>query len=261
MRLAKMRSLIRWTAKLGVVGSAVLGTWLTTSLPTWAIPRNEMLEILQSVPLFAITDPDGAPLVQNLPENRGLVNVFLSPSHAQTLLEELRAQKPEVGNRVSVSLVSLDETYLFAEANADSGLILSYIPTQTQLEYAQRLWVNQRRPDQPERFPGTPLFLARAGAAQNYLSYRRGDSEEVVPFFFDPVRLEEVIAELEASDPSVAGTVTVEVVPLEGVLRTLEADNDPDLGRIEIVPLRETIEFINSNSPQNSNPPAPASGN
>ncbi|NEO88223.1 MAG: hypothetical protein F6J87_28790 [Spirulina sp. SIO3F2] len=261
MRLAKMRSLIRWTVKLGVMSSAVLGTWFITSLPAWAIPRDEMLKILESVPMFAITDPEGAPLVQNLDQNRGLVNVFLSPSQAQTLLEELRAQKPEVGNRVSVSLVSLDETFLFAEANEESGLLLNYIPTQTQLEYAQRVWTNQRRPDQPEQFPGTPLFIARAGANQNYLSYRRGDSEEVVPFFFDPVRLDEVVSDLIAQDPSVQGTITVEVVPLEGVLKTLEADDDPDLGRIELVPLRETIEFINANSPQNSTAPAGSAGN
>lgn len=243
-----MRSLLRWTAKIGLVSSAILSTWLSTSLPAWAIPRADLLKMLETVPVFVLTDPDGAPVVQNLRDDRGLVNVFLSPLTAEELLTELRSQRPEVGAQVQVSLISLEQTYLFSEANNDRGLFLSYIPTETQQEYAQRVWRRQRQANQPEQFPGTPLFVARVGPQQSYLSVQREGNETVVPFFFDPLRLEEVVQEFLRVNPAAEGTVSVEVVPLEGVIRTLETQNDPDLNRIELVPLREALDYINENA-------------
>ncbi|MEM8639428.1 MAG: Tic22 family protein [Cyanobacteria bacterium P01_G01_bin.54] len=241
-----MRSLLRWTAKFGVISSAILGTWLATSLPTWAIPRADLLNMLKTVPMFVLTDLNGAPVVQNLGNQQSLVQVFLSPSAAETLLTQLRAQSPEVGRQAQVSPITLEQTYLIAEANAQQGLRLRYIPTSTQREYAQRVWQRQRRSDQPAQFPGTPLFVARVGPS--YLSVQQQGSETVVPFFFDPLRLEQVVQEFLQANPDAQGSISVQVVPLEGVIRTLETQDDADLDRIELVPLREALDYITENS-------------
>lgn len=254
-----MRSLIRRIVTTGLIGTTLLSVWLGSTLKALAIPRDKLLGILGQVPVFVIADSEGAPVIQNVSENQGRVNVFLSPGMAKQVLETLREQNPDVGNQVDVQVISLADSYTFSEQSRENGVFVVFIPTQTQIGYAQPVWEEQRQEletlndndpknDPPEIFPGTPLFVAWTGNAnnRNYLSVTE-DGETSVPFFFDPERFEEVVREFKAGNAS-AGEVNVEVLPLEGMINTLESENDPDLERIQLVPLRETVRLFRQQS-------------
>ena len=58
-----MNSLMRWSTTLGLVGSTVLATWLGQTLKVLALPTDDVIKILQGVPVFTISDAQGAPLV------------------------------------------------------------------------------------------------------------------------------------------------------------------------------------------------------
>lgn len=251
-----MRSLIRRIVTTGLIGTTLLSVWLGSTLKAFAIPREKLLGILGQVPVFVIADSEGAPVIQNVSDTQGRVNVFLSHGMATQVLATLREQNPDVGSQVDVQVISLADSYTFSEQSGDSGVFITFIPTQTQIGYAQPVWEEQRQTlgtlndgdpnnDPPEVFPGTPLFVAWTGTAanRNYLSVTEENGTTSVPFFFDPERFEEVVTEFKAGNANV-GEVNVEVLPLEGMIRTLSQDNDSDLERIQLVPLRETVRLF-----------------
>ena len=59
-------------------------------------------------------------------------------------------------------------------------------------------------------------------------------------------QLEELTTRFVEQQPELAGTLTIEAVPLEGVIETLATDNDPLLEQIVLVPTEESLEFLES---------------
>ncbi len=49
-----MKSLIRWGATLGLIGSTVLGTWFEPNLRSFALPEQEIVQKLNQVPVFLL---------------------------------------------------------------------------------------------------------------------------------------------------------------------------------------------------------------
>ncbi len=62
--------------------------------------------------------------------------------------------------------------------------------------------------------------------------------------FFDNRQLEEMISKYQETNPEESATVDIQVVSLEGVIRTLETDSDEMLKSISLVPLTESQQFI-----------------
>ena len=108
-----------------------------------------------------------------------------------------------------------------------------------------------------------PLFVATTGEDKGYLTIQR-DNQQVIPFFFEKEQLDTMLTNFKAEQPDVASKVKVEVIPLEVMLSTLENSNDEGLNKIVLVPTKESIEFIRSNSPAPApgqpNSPAPTNG-
>jgi len=55
--------------------------------------------------------------------------------------------------------------------------------------------------------------------------------------------------------PAVASSVQIQVVPLEGVIQTLQTSDNQDLAKIVLWPSSEAIQFVQS-LPANPNPQA-----
>ena len=63
-----MKSLVRWSATLGLVGSTLLGSVFTGNLQALALPEEQVVKTLQPIPVFTVTDAQGAPLVASVPD-------------------------------------------------------------------------------------------------------------------------------------------------------------------------------------------------
>jgi Tic22-like family len=243
------KSIARWSATVGLVGSTLIGTLLGGNLPALALTEQEVAQQLQSVPVFTVTDNEGAPLVATGEGQRAIAGAFISQQDAVAFIEQLKSNNPDLGGRVQVVPVSLSEIYQLNNDNADQqgqeNVRFAYVPMEEQVEKALAL-VKQENPQATE-FQGVPLFVARgAEQEQGYLTIDI-DGKPMIPFFFEKEQLQERVQNMN---------VKIEVVPLEGVIQALQNGNDEFLKSILLVPSRESLQFLQSLS-QNNSQPAP----
>ena len=66
-----MKSLVRWGAMLGLVGTTLLGTVTTTIAPAIALSEQEIKSKLDNIPVWLITNPQGLPLSRPIPQQNG----------------------------------------------------------------------------------------------------------------------------------------------------------------------------------------------
>lgn len=257
-----MKSLVRWSTTLGLVGSTLLGSFFTNNLSALALPDEQVLQKLQPVPVFTVTDAQGAPLVASVPKGQNnqtssIAGVFISRKDAQAFVDRLKTEKPDIGKAVQVVPVSLGEVYKLNKENRNKpgALDFAFIPTQQQVQSAQALMSQSGQ--QPQPFSGTPLFVARGGPDQGYLTVQE-NNQQIIPFFFEKEQLQVMVDRFKQQQPQLAATIKIQAVPLEGVIQTLQTKNDAQLNKIVLVPSKESIEFLRSLQSAPAAPAAPA---
>jgi len=239
-----MKALIRWGATLSLIGSAAFGTVFGFDLPAQALPEEQVAERLQYIPAFAVVGQDGAPLVANA-DGRNISGVFISQQDANAFVTKLKRENPQLGNQVRVQPTSLAEIYKLdaAQGRQQNGLDFAYVPVQSQVEAATNLLRQQGQ--NVQQFNGVPLFVARGGRDNGYLTLQQ-EGQQVIPFFFEQAQLQQLITRFQQQQPGQASNIKIEVVPLEGVIATLEEKNDPQLTRIMLIPTQESLRFLES---------------
>ena len=236
-----MKSLIRWGATLGLLGSTVLTSWLGQIPKALALPQEDVIKVLQGVPVFTITTEEGGPLIATLEDDQKVTQVFMSQQDANNFLANLKTNQPDIGNKVKVQPVSLGEVYRFAlSSNTDTeSLKFAYIPMQSAVESAKKV-LN----DNGEEYQGgVPLFILRGGPENSLLTIQQ-DNQEVIPFFFEKAPIQKIADQMKKDQPEIAETMKIQVIPLENVIGLLQAKDDAMLKQIQLIPSQETINFI-----------------
>ena len=225
------------------------------NLKALALSNTQIDEKLRSVPVFAITDAQGAPLIASVPKqgqqqsgNDSLTKIFISQQDAQAFVDQLKTTNPQLAASVRVTLVSLGEIYQLTQANKGKPeeVQFAFVPAQQQVQSAKT--VLQQTGQQVNEFNGVPLFLARGGAENGYLTIQRGQ-QEVIPLFFNKEDLQGMVDRFKQQQPNVTATIKIEVVNLESVLEALRTENDPFLSQMMLIPSRESLEFVRSLQP------------
>lgn len=247
-----IESLVRWSAKLGVVGALFLTIGMVENLPASALPEERVLEKLDPVPVFTIADEQGAPLVASGEDEGKVAGVFISQEDANQFVARLKTKNPELADKVKVVPVSLGEVYKLAESaeTQENALNFAYVPQEEAVNSAKTIGADTY-------VGGVPLFVAKGGEENGYLTIEK-DSQQVIPFFFDKGQLDEVVAKFKEQKPEIADSVDIEVVPLEGVIETLETSEDKMLEKIVLIPTEESIKFLQSISAPSTEETAPA---
>ena len=241
-----MKSLLRWSTTLSLVGSTVLGTWFG-STEALALPAEQVVQKLRPVPVFTVADEQGAPLVASGENNAKVAGVFISRQDAQEFVQRLQTEKPELGSKVQVVPVSLGEVYQLAQSSEtqQEGLNFTYVPMQEEVDEAKQLLVANGQ----EYQGGVPLFVAKGGEEDGYLMIEQ-NNQQVIPFFFEKEQLQQLIERFKEQKPELASTIKVEVVVLEGMISTLQESDNELLNKIVLVPSAESIEFLRSAAQQ-----------
>ncbi|ODV36184.1 hypothetical protein BFG60_4368 [Microcystis aeruginosa NIES-98] len=248
-----MKSLIRWTATLGLVGTTMLTSLLGSYSKALALPEEQIVKTLQSVPVFAIADDQGVPLIAVEKEQK-FTGVFISKQDAQNFFERLKKENPEVASKVKVQAVSLAQVYKMQTSQTDQNrLIIDFVPKESEVESAKKLLSERGQQYQG----GVPLFVPKAGKESNFLVVNR-NNQDFIPFFFEKAAALQMVEQYKKANPAEAATVKIDVIPLESVIATLQQSNDEALTKILLYPSQETIDFIRANSNQNApnQPPA-----
>lgn len=242
-----MKSLVRWSATAGLIGTTLAGTFLAGTLQVLALTQEQILQKLRPIPVFTIANSQGAPLVASPPQGQKgnpVAGVFITQQDAQAFLDGLKTKNPELVKNVRVVPVSLAEVYQLNIANKDKKdkLDFAFVPSRQQVDTAQTLL---KQSGDKNAFSGTPLFVARGGPEKGYLTIQQGN-EQVIPMFFKKEDLQNLMDRFKQQDPKVASTLEVQVLNLEGVIEVMRTKNDPQLNQIVLIPPKESLEFIRS---------------
>ena len=245
---AVMKSLVRWGTTLGLVGSAIIGSSLIGGTRVLALPQEQVMKKLGSVPVFTVTDNKGAPLVASVPDGQSkatIAGVFISEHDAQAFVEQLKSKHPDIAKTVKVVPVSLGQVYQLNQTNKNkpNAVDFTYVPERQQVNSALALL--QQSGQKINQFNGTPLFVARAGQQKGYLTIKR-ENDQVIPFFFQKEELQTMLDRFKQQKPDLASTIEIQVVSLEGVIQTLKTSNNSELNQIMLVPPQESIAFVRS---------------
>ncbi|GAB4371843.1 MAG: hypothetical protein Kow00121_13640 [Elainellaceae cyanobacterium] len=237
-----LKSWMRLTT-VAVVGS-VLGMLSSHGLQAVALTEQEVIDRLQTVPMFTLTDAEGAPLVLNSTDeqtNRSLASFFVSWQDAQLFLENLRTEYP--GLAVQVVPVSLAEVYELAIRDRDQ-IEFAFVPMQSQIDVARLLL--QQNGQGVEQFQGVPLFIAQSSNPdEGYLTIRQ-DQQEAIPIFFTWEAMQQMLDRLRQTNSDLANRMTVQVLSLENIISVLQSSDTPELNQIVLIPPGESIEIIRS---------------
>lgn len=224
-----------------LVMATILTCWLSQGTKLLALPQAEIVEKLKPIPVFTVADSQGAPLVATNEDNVKVAGVFISKQDANNFVNKLKQENPELGKQVQVVPVSLSEIYEISQESAKQkdGVNFAYVPTKAQVDQAKKI--------STEYQGGVPLFVARAGDDQGYLTIKQNE-REVIPFFFEQNQVSKLVESFKQAQPDLASKVVIEVVPLEGVLAALQEGNDEMLKKIVFWPSQESLEFLRSNT-------------
>lgn len=243
--MSKKKSLSDKLKNVGLVSATVLSCWLTQTSKILALPQEVIVQKLKPIPVFTIADAQGAPLIASNDQDGKVAGVFISQQDANGFVQRLKQENPELGKQVQVVPVSLGEIFELSEKNSQEkdAVNFAYVPSQSQVEQARKLNSKYQA--------GVPLFVARAGDDQGYLTIKQND-QEVIPFFFDQKQVEQLVESFKKSQPSLASSVKIEVVILEGILDALKQGKDEMLTKIVLWPSQESIEFLRANVPKSN---------
>ena len=244
-----MKSLMRWGATVGIVGTAIASSWFSTTLEALALPKEQIEQKLKEVPVFAIADSKGAPLVASEKDGTRVAGVFISQTDAKKFVEDLKTKNPRLANQVKVVGVSLAEVYKLSQENVNKKdrLNFAFVPVQSQVELAKKVTTNN---GQTQKYAGgVPLFVARGGKDNGYLTVEQ-NKDKVIPFFFEKSDLQKLVNRFKKEQPRLASTVKIEVIPLEGMINTLEKSDNQLLNKVVLIPNKESIQFLQQQAKQ-----------
>lgn len=259
-----MKSLFRRGATAGLVGGVLIGSLFAGVAQVLALTQEQIVQKLRPIPVFTITNPQGAPLVANPPNGQKgspVAGVFITQKDAQAFLDTLKSKNPDLAKNVKVTPVSLAEIYQMEVSNQGKAdaLEFAFVPSQQQVDSA--LGILKQSGQQVQQFNGTPLFVARGGEKKGYLTIQQG-GKAVIPMFFKKEDLQNLVERFKQQQPNDAAKIEIQVLNLEGVIEVMRTKNDPQLEQIVLIPPKETVEFIRSNMGNQQgggqNKPAPA---
>jgi Tic22-like family len=263
-----MKSLVRWGTTFGLVGSTLLATVLGVIAPVLALSEQQVKEKLDSVPVFLITNPQGVPLTRTLaPAQSGqkpatVADVFMSGQEAQSFMEQLRTSKgndPKLGEVIktlNVRAVPMGIIYeKFREnANKPDRVVFAFQPTKNEVDGAMTLL--RQNGQQVKEFPSVPVFIVQS-PDKGYVSVkRRQDNKEVIPLFLAKKDAQGLLEQVKQKVPN----AQIQVVDIDGVIKTLREKNDDWLNQISLIPSSDSMQFIgkqpNNAAPRGNQAPA-----
>lgn len=245
-----MKSLIRWSAALALVGSILLGSLFVGNARVLALPEEEVKARLETVPVFTLVDAEGSLVVATFTEEQNsppVATVFISHANAENFLRNMGANDPESVNGVRIAPISLARVYEIALAGQDeeNPLRVAFIPERQEVEAA--VSILQENGEAVEEFQGVPLFIAKSGEGDEeaLLTIQRGE-EQVIPMYFSEEELQAALSGLRENQPELANSVRIDVVPLDRLIENLRTSDNQELNQIYLVPPQESIDFIRS---------------
>ncbi len=264
-----MKSLVRWGATLGLVASTLLSTVFLGNVPALALSEQQVKEKLDSIPVYLITNPQGLPLSRTLPDGQNgqkssgsATPVYMSRQEAQSFINELRTAKgkdpkmEEMVKSLQVTAVPLGVIYqqLQQTKNQPNRLLFAFKPVEQEVKGAMDLL--RQSGQQVNQFKSVPVFAVRFSPEQGYVPIQlKADNQQLIPLFLSKQDAQGLLNQVKGKYPK----AEIQVIDVDGVVKTLQDKNDNWLSQVVLVPSPESREYIKT-LPREGNKPAAAPG-
>ncbi|CEJ42154.1 Tic22 family protein [Umezakia ovalisporum] len=262
-----MKALVRWGTTLGLVGSTLLGTLFVGNLPVMALSEEQIKKKLDSVPVYLITNEEGLPLSRPLPESQkpggSVTGVYMSRQEAQSFIRELQGvpgkdpKMEKMLKSLQVTAVPLGVIYeqLQQTKNQSQRLLFAFKPVEQEIKGAMELL--RQNGQEVKQFNSVPIFAVRFSPEQGYVPIQlASDTEELIPLFLSKQDAQGLLRQVKSKFPK----ADIQVIDIEGVIKTLQDKDDAWLNQVVLVPSQESREYIKTlptPSENNSQPPKP----
>jgi len=220
-----------------------------------ALTEAQVLERLSGIPVFAITDDKGAPLLGSTKQggDNQIFLFFLNPNDAQSMLKQVQASNPDLGKKARVIVRSMHDAYKVIRENKDKKITFQFVPSKASLESARTLLTTGGKA--PEQLPSVPVFFAVNGTGpQDGLLTIEQQGKQFVPFFFEQNDLKSMIDNAAKGQPNIAKTAKIQVTSLFQVLDSMVTNDknkpSPEVEKFTFIPSRAAYEWIIKNQPQ-----------
>ncbi len=251
-----MKLLVRWSVIASLLGSSVLGPVLLDQSSAIALPEAEVLERLQSVPVFTVTNAQGSPVLASNPQEKNgpqVATFFVSQKEAQGFLSQVKARNAELGKTAKVVPTPLGKAVEVARQNKEKNIAFQFVPTQEDVKSAEALL--RKQDPNFKKFNDVPLFYAMDTKTKGLLSLTTSqDKSKIIPLYFNQKDLQVIVDQLKKENPQLGATTQIQVTSLSNVVASMLKENSPEISQITLVPSAESRAFL-STLPQSA--PAP----
>jgi len=243
-----MKGLIRWGLIASLAGGSLVSPSLMRQQAAIAIPEAEAVKRLETVPTFAVTDDKGSPVLAAVPNPKDkskkiqVATFFMSQTDAQTLVDNLKTQKPEIGKAARVTLISLRDAYEITKQNKDKQdeIVFQFIPNKEQVDLAKAIL--QQEGQEAQNFQGVPMFFAIGGKEKGLLTIEK-DNQKIIPFYFRKQDLQGMIDQLKQQNSPLSGTTKIQVTSLDRLVGNLFKSEDAAAQQIMLIPDKNALDY------------------
>jgi hypothetical protein len=260
-----MKSLVRWGLTLSLFGGGMIAAPVLQPPAAVAMTEAEALKRLESVPVFAITNQQGVPILASVPNPKDktkqlqVATFFMSQQDAIGLVNNLKSQKPDVGKDAKVVPLSLRQAYEIKTKNKDKAATLAFdfIPQKTQIDAAMAILKADGK--EVKQFNDVPLFFAVGGAERGILTLEQ-NNQKIIPFYFNKQDLQGMLDEAKKRDAKLASSTKIQVTSLSQVMESLLKDKSQTAQQITLVPDRAALQYAVQQQGGQKPAAAPAAG-
>ena len=210
--------------------------------PAQALPEAQIVEKLQKVPVFTITNGTGNFLQQSVTAGKVtklITPVFMELKDAAVFLKNLKKNQPKQSKVAQITVVPLSEIYkLQMEAQKKSdNMSFVFFPTEQQLKNAQLL----KKPYQANAFYPVPLFMIAIKQQDKYVTVQENN---LTPLFLGKQQAQQWLDRVRKKDPKLVAKAEIKVNYLHVVLQDFNAQNYPAQQQLVLVPSAESVDSI-----------------
>ena len=223
IKLISMKSFIRHSIALGLIGSSVVTFWLNSTLNVLALTPKEIVKKLNQIPVYTIGNNKEVLLSHK--DNQEIFVTYMSYQDAREVVESITQDNPE--RQVKVVTLPLGQVYELLRHKLDNKSkgppdSFLFVPLKEQISPAKSIF---KREYPGQQFEGIPLFYGTVTVdkQETFLSVE-SKKEDVTPFYFERESLEKLIENIKQQQPEFASSIEVKVTSLFAVLTSLEAN-------------------------------------
>ncbi|AGY57472.1 Tic22 family protein [Gloeobacter kilaueensis] len=239
-----------------------------------ALPEEDVIKKLDSVPVFTIVDPKGNPLIITVKDkdkkDTSILPLFLDQKAVQDAYGNFQKNNAQAAKNSQIGVISLGQAFKAVrdeQKKKDNKVAFQFLTDPKTVDYA--LEISKKSDANIKSFPGIPVFYAMGSddktKAKGFVTFEK-DGKQYVPLFFDQKDLERNVNEIKRSKPELAKQMNIEVASLDSVVSTmLEGKNDAEFTKLTFVPSLQAVQYVQTlqkNAKAQAGPapaPAPAS--